>query len=148
LDGTSCAVTSHYGAGKPMGSVAIGPLALMGHSVGATVSPLALAADPAHLYQAAIFSGSGGSWISNVLYKQLPRQGLPFSSSNNMDMRGVMESGMLLREKIEGETNPAISLLQWVGEPADAPVYNRLSADLLSAHQQTVLTLQGIVDHY
>ena len=44
--------------------------ALMGHSMGGTISPLALAFEPR--FRAGILSGEGGSWIENILYKLEP----------------------------------------------------------------------------
>lgn len=45
-------------------------LALMGHSMGATIAPLTLAYEPR--YRAGLLSGAGGSWIENVMYKEEP----------------------------------------------------------------------------
>src|SRR5207237_1390229 len=80
-------------------------LALMGHSMGATIAPLTLAIEPR--YRAAILSGAGGSWIENIVYKQSP-----------VPVRPVMElllhyagSGRHL-----GEFDAALGLMQWAGE--------------------------------
>src|SRR5690606_19437534 len=45
-------------------------LALMGHSMGATIAPLAAAAEPA--FRALVLSGAGGSYLENVLHKRKP----------------------------------------------------------------------------
>ncbi|HEX8791426.1 MAG TPA: hypothetical protein VF765_10790, partial [Polyangiaceae bacterium] len=45
-------------------------MGLMGHSMGATISPLSLATEPR--FRAGILSGAGGSWIENVMYKLHP----------------------------------------------------------------------------
>jgi len=42
----------------------------MGHSMGATITPLVLAFEPR--FRAAVLSGAGASWIANLLYKQEP----------------------------------------------------------------------------
>ncbi|HVM96217.1 MAG TPA: hypothetical protein VMT89_07495, partial [Candidatus Acidoferrales bacterium] len=111
--------------------------ALMGHSTGATIAPLPLAFDP-HL-RAAVFSGEGGSYIENVLYKRKPIPVLPVAN---------MLLGYTNRSLTEND--PVLSLVQWVAEPADPPVY----ADLIVRNPQYrnapahVLMLQGIVDNY
>ena len=45
-------------------------MALMGHSMGSTIAPLVLAAEP--MYRAVVLSGAGASWIENIIWKQLP----------------------------------------------------------------------------
>jgi hypothetical protein len=111
--------------------------ALMGHSMGATIAPLAMAVDP-HL-QAVVLSGEGGSYIENVLYKRLPLQVLP-----------VANSLLHYTNRTVTENDPALSLVQWAAEPSDPPVYT----DFVIRHPQYrgtpahVLMLQGIVDDY
>ena len=114
-------------------------LALMGHSMGATIAPLALAVQPA--YRAVVLSGAGGSWIENVLYKQSP-----------LEVRPVAE--LILGYHLIGRTlaagDPALTLLQWAGEPADPPIFGRaITAERANTSQGThILMLQGIVDTY
>lgn len=111
--------------------------ALMGHSMGATIAPLAMAVDP-H-FRAVVLSGEGGSYIENVLYKRKPLEVLP-----------VAEGLLGYTDRTLTENDPALSLVQWAAEPSDPPVY----ADFVirnptyrgtPAH---VLMLQGIVDNY
>jgi len=111
--------------------------ALMGHSMGATISPLTIAVDPR--LQAVILSGEGGSYIENVLYKILPLHVLPLAEQLlHYGTRPVVEN------------DPALSLVQWAAEPSDPPIYT----DFVIRHPQYrdtpahVLMLQGIVDHY
>ncbi len=113
-------------------------LALFGHSMGATIAPLALAIEPR--FGAAILSGAGGSWIENVLYKKKP-----------LDVRPLAE--LLVgytsqrRQLVHGD--PALALVQWAAEAADPPVYgHRIVTSLGSGRARHVLMFQGIVDHY
>ena len=111
-------------------------LALMGHSMGATIAPLALAAQPR--YRAAILSGAGGSWIENVIHKRSP-----------LPVRPLAE--LVLRYERDGRRleahDPVLSLLQWAGEPADPPVYARAVVHAADVPRH-VLMLQGVVDTY
>jgi len=112
-------------------------LALMGHSMGATIAPLVLAVEPA--FEAGILSGAGGSWIENVLYKQKP-----------VPVKGFAELllGVAGKHSVD-ESDPALSLFQWAAEPADPPVYGRaIVHEPIEGNPRSVLMLQGIVDHY
>ena len=115
-----------------------GTMVLMGHSMGATISPLTLAYEPR--FRAALLSGAGGSWIENVIYKLHPIAVKGFAEL----LVGLTGSGYELTEH-----DPVLSLFQWAGEAADPPVYGRRivrePADGPSRH---VLMMQGIVDHY
>jgi hypothetical protein len=116
-------------------------MALMGHSMGATIAPLVLSVEP--LYRAVVLSGAGASWIENVLWKQLP-----------LAVRPVVD--LLLRYSEQDpprdvqEDDPALTLLQWSAEPADPLVYTRGLVEEPPAGQspRPVLMEQGIVDHY
>lgn len=106
-------------------------VALLGHSMGATISPLVLAIEPK--FRALVLSGAGASWIENVIYKEKPVAVRPlielllgYSSAHRSLVRG----------------DPVLTLMQWTLEPADPLVYGRL----LQGRQ--VLMEQGIVDHY
>ncbi len=116
-----------------------GTLALMGHSMGATIAPLAVALEPR--YRALILSGAGGSWVENVMYKRSP-----------VEVRPAIE--LLLRynaiHRSLSENDPALSLLQWAGEPADPPVYGRaiVQEPVAGSSPRHVLMVQGIVDTY
>ncbi len=112
-------------------------LALMGHSMGATIAPLTLGIEPA--FRAGILSGAGGSWIENVLYKKKP---LPVKGFAEL-LLGVAGTYSLT------ESDPALSLFQWAAEPADPPVYARgVIAEPKEGDPRHVLMVQGIVDHY
>ncbi len=108
----------------------VGKLALMGHSMGATISPLTAALEPR--FGAVVLSGCGGSFIENILYKQLPVVIRPFAEL----LIGYPPAGYHL-----SEGDPALSLVQWAAEAADPPPYGPLIT-------QNVLMFQGIVDHY
>jgi hypothetical protein len=112
-------------------------LGVMGHSLGASILPLAAAWEPR--YGAIILSGSGGSWIENLIYKQKPIAVKPFAE-------------LLLNETAGSLTafDPAVTIAQWAGEPADSQLYGRrLITDLApGAAPRHVLMEQGIVDHY
>jgi hypothetical protein len=106
-------------------------LALMGHSMGAWIAPLALAFEPT--FGAAVLSGAGGSYIANVMDKQKPLRVRPYAEillDYNMDQRSL------------DAHDPALTILQWAAEPSDPQVYARR---ILPRH---VLMEQGIVDHY
>ena len=111
-------------------------LAIMGHSMGATIAPLAVALEPA--FKSMILSGAGGSWIENVMYKQLP-----------LDVKPAIEF-LLQYATGQGQEltpyDPALSLFQWALETADPPVYGH--AVTRDGVPRDVLMFQGIVDHY
>jgi hypothetical protein len=114
-------------------------MAIMSHSMGSSISPLAIAMEPR--YRAAILSGAGGSWIENVVYKLLPQPVLPAVEL----LLGISpSSGYAI-----GEGDPMLNLFQWAMESADPPPY-----DSRTVHQPTgaparnVLKVQGIIDHY
>jgi hypothetical protein len=112
-------------------------MALLGHSMGATIAPGAAAIAPA--YGALILSGAGGSWIENVIHKRSPLEVRPIAES----MLGYSATGRTLTAH-----DPFLSLLQWGGEAADPPVYG---AGLVAGTHGTVphvLMVQGIVDTY
>ncbi len=103
---------------------------LMGHSMGATIAPLAMAIEPR--FQALLLSGAGGSWIENVVHKLSPLPVRPFAEA-------IL--GVAGRYELH-EHDPTLMLLQWAGEDADPPVYGRFIQD------RSVLMMQGIVDTY
>ena len=131
LDASACP-----GAGSPNTRLDATRLALMGHSMGASIAPLVLATEPR--YRAAILSGAGASWIENVLHKERP-----------LPVRGIAE--LTLGYTDEGRPitahDPALSLIQWAGEAADPPLYARQIIHEAEAPRH-VLMFQGIVDRY
>ena len=113
-----------------------GSLGLIGHSMGATIAPLALAAAPE--LRLAVLSGGGGSWIANIVHKESPFAVRPLADS----IVGYTGTGRTLTMH-----DPLLTLLQWGGEAADPPVYGRLvgaGAD----EARDLLMIQGIVDTY
>jgi len=106
-------------------------LALMGHSMGATIAPLTLGLDAG--YQAAILSGAGGSWTNNIVYKLKPLEVRPMAEA----MIGYDEGQLTTHD-------PFLNLLQWGGESADPPVCGAA----IQERGIHVLMLQGIVDSY
>lgn len=114
-------------------------MGLMGHSMGATIAPLVLAMEPR--YGAAALSGSGASWIENVIYKIKP-----------LEVRPVAETiiGYATENRTLVAEDPVLTLVQWAAEPADSAVYARriIQAPLTGESPRHVLMYQGLVDHY
>jgi pimeloyl-ACP methyl ester carboxylesterase len=131
IDASSCP-----GFSAPSGDLAArfdtSHLAIMGHSMGASIAPLAAAFEPR--LRALILSGAGGSWIENILHKERPFR------TRELAEALLRYSGRGYRL---GADDPVLGLLQWAGEPADAQIYGPLLVG--SRH---VLMFQGIVDHY
>ncbi len=121
------------------GSVALldpDTVALMGHSMGATIAPLAVALEPA--YDAAILSGAGASWSRNVIFKESP-----------IAVRPAAENLLRYPAGSLVEHDPVLALLQWAGEPADPQVYARhLLEEPIAGEARHVLMFQGILDTY
>lgn len=119
-------------------TVQIDPTVLMGHSMGATIAPLALAVEPR--FRAAILSGAGGSYIANVLHKLRPLAVAPLGRA----LVGYTGSARTFRED-----DPALALLQWAVESSDPQVYGRHVIDEpLMGDPRSVFVIQGITDHY
>lgn len=132
-------VSACPGAVAPAGArVDTSHLALMGHSMGASIAPLTMALDPR--FDAVLLSGSGGSMIQNVIYKQKPVRVRPAAEA----LLGVAGAYTLHAH------DPALSLYQWATEPQDAPVWSRVIVQEppAGAAPRSVLMMQGIVDHY
>ncbi len=129
-------VSNCPGATAPL-ALDLDHLALMGHSLGASVLPLAAAWEPE--YGALVLSGSGGSWIENLIYKQLPFPPLSIAELLAGEPTGAMTA-----------FDPVVSFVQWAAESADAPVYEPLliRTPAEGAAPRQVLMVQGIVDHY
>lgn len=135
VDGSACA---GFSSGDGKAKVDAQKLALFGHSMGATIAPLAIAIEPR--FGAAILSGAGGSWIENVLYKKKP-----------LDVRPLAELlvGYTSQRRKLVHGDPALALVQWAAEAADPPVYgDRIVTSLGQRRARHVLMFQGIVDHY
>jgi hypothetical protein len=139
LDSLSLDVSACPGAsGGPM-KVNTSELAVMGHSMGASILPLALAFEPR--FKAAILSGAGASWIQNVLYKKDP-----------LDVDAAF--GLILGYSIAGFTlkdhDPVLTMIQWAAEPADSQIYaRRIQHEPPQGYApRSIFMVQGIVDHY
>ncbi len=148
LEGLTLDVADCPGASSASGGTKVGfdlsHLAIMGHSMGASIAPLTFAAQPR--YGAMILSGAGASWIENVLYKKEP---LDVAGAMNVLLGYVNDAP--LREVTRGD--PAVSLFQWAAEAADEQIYDDRILFLRDASgaatkARHVLMLQGIVDHY
>ena len=116
------------------GTVAFQPggMALIGHSMGATIAPLTLRAEPR--FEATVLSGAGGSWIHNIVHKLSPLEVRPMAEA----ILGYSEGQLTVED-------PALMLLQWAGESADPPPY---AWPLAGADGSHALVIQGIVDTY
>jgi len=112
-----------------------GHLAIMGHSMGSWIAPLAAAYEP--LYRALILSGAGGSWIENIVWKQKPIAPKPIIET-------LVRAGDLRRD------DPVLTWAQWALEAADPQVYGRLITrePPPGIKPRHVLMVQGIVDNY
>ena len=110
-------------------------VAIIGHSMGAWIAPLAVAAEP--LFRAMVLSGAGGSWIENIIYKQKPLAPYPVISS-------LVQVGDLRAD------NPIMSLAQWALEPSDPQIYGAsiIREPTAGADPRHVLMVQGVVDDY
>jgi hypothetical protein len=104
-------------------------VAIMGHSMGAWIAPIAAADEP--MFGAMIIDGAGGSWIENIMWKQKPTPVYPVISA-------FVHEGDLKAD------DPVLSFSQWALEPADPQVYTAKFA----ARGGHVLMVQGIVDDY
>jgi hypothetical protein len=138
LDGVAIDVSDCPGATAPDDVARFDATAIMGHSMGASIAPLALVFEPR--YRGIVLSGAGGSFLANMLHKQKPLAVKPLAEV----LLGLTASGYSLEE-----SSPLLSMLHWAGEPADDPIYGRhVVAEPLTGGPRHVLMMQGIVDHY
>ena len=112
----------------------------MGHSMGATIAPLALAAEPR--YRAAVSERRGGELDREHHLQRAPP---PRPSSH----RGSCSSTPSFSRTLT-LGDPALTLFQWAIEPADPLVYtSRIVREPRPGESpRHVLMEQGIVDHY
>lgn len=116
----------------------VSKLGLMGHSMGATVAPIAAAVEPR--YKALLLSGAGGSYIANVMHKLSPLEVKPVAEL----LIGYTVTGRSLHAH-----DPVLSVLQWAAEGADPPLYAASLIDEAEAGaERHILMMQGIVDTY
>lgn len=137
LDASACP-----GLGASPVSLDEAHVSLMGHSMGASIAPLAAAVDAR--FGALILSGAGASWIENVLEKELPTATKPLAEA---------VIGYAGDEALDA-FDPALNLLQWAGEPADVQLYGRRLVRGVGTTAGTpgapphVLMFQGVIDRY
>jgi pimeloyl-ACP methyl ester carboxylesterase len=138
FDATACP-GARTASGTAKVSFDMGRLALMGHSMGATIAPLVLANEPQ--FGAVILSGSGASWIENVIHKIKPIAVRPVAEV----LIGYSATGRSLTAE-----DPVLSLVQWAAEPADSQVYARqiIQDPAAGESPRHVLMFQGLVDRY
>jgi hypothetical protein len=129
-------VSACVGAGPGPATFDEGALAVMGHSMGASIIPLAVAFEPR--LRGMVLSGAGASFLENVLHKLSP-----------VPTKGLAEIilGYAGTHSLTTE-DPVLSMLQWAGEPADMPAYARRVLHEPAGAEHHVLMLQGIVDTY
>ena len=114
-------------------------LAIMGHSMGASILPSRWRSSRA--LHAAILSGCGSSWIDNVMYKEQPLDVL-----NALTLLTNYEAlGLTLTDH-----DPVLTLFQWAAEAADSQILRAAPAPRAArrVHPPHLLMVQGIVDHY
>jgi len=136
LDTSDCPPAGTSDPGPATASFDDQHFALMGHSMGATIAPQAVAAEP--LYRALLLSGAGGSWIENLVYKHKP-----------LDLPSVV--GLLLHQGGDIRVDdPMLTLAQWALEPSDPQVFGGaiIRNPTGGAAPRHVLMEQGIVDNY
>ncbi len=109
-------------------------IALIGHSMGATIAPTTLAVQPR--YGAVVLSGAGGSWIHNIMVKLSP-----------LEVRPIAEAVLGYDEGELTAADPALALLQWSGESADPPPH-AWGLGHEPGDGPHVLMVQGVVDTY
>ncbi len=136
LDALTVDATACPGLANASAKFDVTKLALMGHSMGATISPLSAAFEPR--FGAVVLSGCGGSFIENILYKKSPLLIRPLAEV----LVGYPPLG---RHLTEGDA--VLSLVQWAAESADPPTYGPSILNGSGAAHD-VLMFQGIVDHY
>ncbi len=125
---------------RPNGRAAIdgSRMAVQGHSIGATVAPLALATSAR--FRVSVVDGEGGSYLENVLYKKSPLDIDPIATAI---LRYGKYGATLTR------TDPFLSVLQWAAEAADPPTFGRsIIHEPVTGHSRHVLMFQGNVDTY
>ena len=113
-----------------------GAMVLIGHSMGATIAPMTLWLEPS--YTGAVLSGAGGSWLLNVVHKQLPTPVRPIAAAMLQEPADALDV-----------FHPALNLLQWAGEAADPPLYaEAVGRQAPRGTSRDVLMVQGVLDRY
>ncbi|MFO0587213.1 MAG: hypothetical protein U0441_06735 [Polyangiaceae bacterium] len=140
LDNVSIDASACPGLTTPGGVPAkfdVTTMAAFGHSMGASIVPLALANEPR--FKGAILSGAGSSYVANIVYKKKP-----------LETKGLAELVLgYSGERELTEFDPVMSLLQWAAEPADTQVYARsILREPEKGAVHHVMMIEGVVDHY
>jgi pimeloyl-ACP methyl ester carboxylesterase len=104
-------------------------VAIMGHSMGAWIAPIAAAEEP--MFKSMIIDGAGGSYIENIMWKTKPTPVYPVVSA-------------IVKETDLKHDDPVLAISQWALEPSDPQVY----ANTFTSRAGNVLMVQGIVDDY
>jgi hypothetical protein len=112
-------------------------MSAFGHSMGASIVPLAVAFEPR--LRGAILSGAGASYIENIVYKEKP-----------VATKGLAELLLGYAGKRElTEFDPVMTILQWAAEPADTQVYARsILREPDPGVDHHIMMVEGVVDHY
>lgn len=135
IDASACPGLTTPG-GQPA-KLDVDTMAAFGHSMGASILPLSLSAEPR--LRAAILSGAGSSYIENIVHKKKP-----------LETNGVAK--VLLqypKDKALTEFDPVLSLLQWAAEPSDTQVYARsILREAEEGKVHHILMVEGVVDRY
>jgi len=104
-------------------------LALMGHSMGATIAPLAVAHEPLYGRSSSRAAVGAGSRTSST-------------SASRSRWRPLTELLLGYENRRLSAGDPVLTLVQWAAEAGDPQIYARL------VKGRAVLMLQGIVDNY
>jgi pimeloyl-ACP methyl ester carboxylesterase len=112
-------------------------LALIGHSMGASIAPLAAAWEPR--FKALVMSGAGASYIDNITDKKKP-----------VEVKPLAEALLEYPSNTLTEHDPVLTLVQWAAEPSDSQVFARtiIQEPIEGSAPRHVLMEQGIVDNY
>ncbi len=135
IDASACPGLTTPGGGPA--KLDVQTMAGFGHSMGASILPLAVAYEPR--LRGAILSGAGSSYLANIVYKRKP-----------IETKGLAELVLGYSGDREiTEFDPVMSLLQWAAEPADTQVYARsILREPAKGVDHHILMVEGVVDHY
>jgi hypothetical protein len=135
IDASACPGLTTPGGGPARFDVST--MASFGHSMGASILPLSLSAEPR--LRGAILSGAGSSYIENIVHKKKPLETNGFAKL-------ILEYP---KDKALTEFEPVLSLLQWAAEPSDTQVYARhILREAEKGNVHHILMVEGVVDRY
>lgn len=136
IDASACPGLTTPGGGPARFDT--GTMAAFGHSMGASIVPLAQSYEPR--LRASILSGAGSSYIANIVHKKKPIETKGFAEL-------LLEYTSIGRELTE--LDPVMSILQWAAEPADVQVYGRsILREPKDGAVHHVMMVEGVVDRY